>query len=251
MPTRQTNHSTFFLPGAVTCLRARLVGLSGVVPASEVVSMGRRCLGMEKPLAAICPCCGATDSNTHHARVMPPSRRAKRASITRCSTRCPAPSSGWPSAAKRKAKRPLTPTGTSAWELSSRGKASGKLRHQSTATQRYSRTSRMHIHNKRCFTFGLAWLIEMDQRLPLPRRESATPTRVCDRCPLTNVAINVSPLRRKALDPSERKGVKSSTGWRQSVVGGMGRVVLHQEKVCVTQNRRFFIVLLQYFAWYS
>ena len=55
-------------PGVVACLRARPVDPARIIPASEFVSIGRRSLGMEEPLAARCPRCEATDVNTRHAR---------------------------------------------------------------------------------------------------------------------------------------------------------------------------------------
>ena len=39
-----------------------------IIPASEFVSIGRRFLGMEEPLAARSPCCEPTDVNARHAR---------------------------------------------------------------------------------------------------------------------------------------------------------------------------------------
>ena len=39
-----------------------------IIPASDLVSIERRFLGMEKPLAARCPSCEATDVNTRPAR---------------------------------------------------------------------------------------------------------------------------------------------------------------------------------------
>ena len=49
--------------GSEMCIRDR------VIPASEFVSAGRRFLGREEFLATRCPCCGATDANTRHARL--------------------------------------------------------------------------------------------------------------------------------------------------------------------------------------
>ena len=56
-------------PGATAFLRARPVDSSRVIPSSEFVSAGRRFLGREEFLATRCPCCGATDANTRHARL--------------------------------------------------------------------------------------------------------------------------------------------------------------------------------------
>ena len=50
-------------------LEGKTVDSSRVIPASEFVSAGRRFLGMEEFLATRCPCCGATDANTRHARL--------------------------------------------------------------------------------------------------------------------------------------------------------------------------------------
>ena len=63
---RQRNPSG---PSANAFLRARPVDSSRVIPASEFVSAGRRFLGVEALLATRCPCCGATDANTRHARL--------------------------------------------------------------------------------------------------------------------------------------------------------------------------------------
>ena len=54
-------------PGAVACLGPRPVDPARIIPASEGVSIGRRFLGMEEPLAAKCPCCEATDVNKRYA----------------------------------------------------------------------------------------------------------------------------------------------------------------------------------------
>ena len=55
-------------PGAVACLRARPVDPVRIIPASEFVSIGRRFLRMEEPIATRCPCREATDVNTRHER---------------------------------------------------------------------------------------------------------------------------------------------------------------------------------------
>ena len=55
-------------PGAVACLRARPVDQARIISASEVVSIGRRFLGMEEPIAARFPYCEATDINTRQTR---------------------------------------------------------------------------------------------------------------------------------------------------------------------------------------
>ena len=58
-------------PGAVACLRARPEDTARILPASAIVSMGRRFLGMEEPIAAESLCCESTDvtdATTRHAR---------------------------------------------------------------------------------------------------------------------------------------------------------------------------------------
>lgn len=54
-------------PGATDFLRARPVDSSRLIPASEFVSAGRSCLGMEEFLATKRPCCGATGVSTRRA----------------------------------------------------------------------------------------------------------------------------------------------------------------------------------------
>lgn len=56
-------------PGAAAWLRARPVDASRVVPAQEFLYAGRRYLGIEEHLATTCPCCGAAEANTRHARL--------------------------------------------------------------------------------------------------------------------------------------------------------------------------------------
>ena len=56
-------------PRATAFLRARPVDSSRVFPPSEFVSAVGRFLGREEFLVTTCPCCGATDANTRHARL--------------------------------------------------------------------------------------------------------------------------------------------------------------------------------------
>ena len=53
-------------PGAVACLRERPVDPAQMIPASELVPMGRRFQGVEESLPARYLCCKATDVITHH-----------------------------------------------------------------------------------------------------------------------------------------------------------------------------------------
>ena len=56
-------------PGATAFLKARPIDSSRVMPALEFISARRRFVGMEEFLATRCPCCGATDASTRHARL--------------------------------------------------------------------------------------------------------------------------------------------------------------------------------------
>ena len=56
-------------PGAIAWLRARPVDASRVIPAQEFRYAGRRHLGIEEHLVAMCPACGAADANTRHAQL--------------------------------------------------------------------------------------------------------------------------------------------------------------------------------------
>ena len=55
--------------GATAFLRARPVDSARTIPASEFVTAGKRFLGIERFLAARCPCCGEAEVNTRHARL--------------------------------------------------------------------------------------------------------------------------------------------------------------------------------------
>lgn len=50
----ETRQRSLSRPGAIACSTTRPVGSSRVIPSSEFVSMERRFMGMEEPLAARC-----------------------------------------------------------------------------------------------------------------------------------------------------------------------------------------------------
>ena len=54
---------------ATAFLRARPVDSARTIPTSELVTAGKRFLGIEEFLAARCPCCGEVEVNTRHARL--------------------------------------------------------------------------------------------------------------------------------------------------------------------------------------
>ena len=184
-------------------MRAKPVDSSRVILAPEFLYAGRRFLGMEEFLAIRCPCCGATDADTRHARLCHRSgaqvnqhqplvhaffRSLKRMAIT---TR-------W------KAELRSTPTGIFEWTSSSRGEASTMLRHRSIETKRYFSTQRMPTRKRRATCVqavltGTGWL------LPNLRRTSAPTTLNQDKCPSTSAAINSPPSRWKPLGASVRK----------------------------------------------
>ena len=55
--------------GATAFLRARPVDSARTIPASEFVTVGKRCMELEEFLAARCPCCDEVEVNTRHARL--------------------------------------------------------------------------------------------------------------------------------------------------------------------------------------
>ena len=56
-------------PRAIAFFRARSVDSAKTIPASEFVTARRIFSGIEEFLAVRCPCCGAAEVNTRHARL--------------------------------------------------------------------------------------------------------------------------------------------------------------------------------------
>ena len=62
-------HRSLTGPGALACFRARPVDQARMIPPQEFVFLARRVLGIESFIATSCPCCGAENADTWHARL--------------------------------------------------------------------------------------------------------------------------------------------------------------------------------------
>ena len=131
-------------PGVVACLRARHVDPTRIIPASEFVSIGRRFLGIEEPIDEV-PLL-RSDGCQHASRAhMPPSRRAGKPASS-ATTVVHALSRTFKRLSIRhqvESRAPFNADRNLRMDVMiERGEASETLRRQSTATRRYSSTSR-------------------------------------------------------------------------------------------------------------
>ena len=203
-------------PGAAAWLRARSMDAQRVIPAQEFLYAGRRHLGIEEHLAATCPACGAADTNTRHARLF-------HCAGPQANQHQPLVHATSPFL-KRVSDRHRVEIGASFYAdrdlrmdivIERRG-----LRDVSASDFRHKNilidvTYVDPQSGKRGFTCVPGVLTKMDQRLQPLRRQSATTTPALDVCPSTSAAINLSPLRWKAMEVLEGKEANPSISWRR------------------------------------